>query len=74
MSTNAYRRLIALIPETPADVGEVTAITADGCTLELLTGATATVRGSASIGDLVYVRDGVIVGPAPELTTVEIEV
>jgi hypothetical protein len=74
MSTNVYRRLIALLPETPTDVGEVIAITGDGVTVELLTGERSNVRGSASMGALVYVRDGAIQGPAPELTTVEIEV
>ena len=74
MSTNAYRRLIALLPETPTDIGEVVAINADGCTVELLTGDRASMRGSATIGAPVYVRDGAIQGPAPVLATVEIEV
>ena len=74
MITNAYRRLIALLPETPSDVGEVTGVSADGCIVTLLTGALATVRGSASVGDFVYVKDGMIQGPAPVLETVEIEV
>ena len=73
-NTNAYRRLIALLPETPTDIGEVTATGADGCTVLLLTGERANVRGSASVGALVYVRDGAIQGPAPSLATVEIEV
>ena len=74
MNTNVYRRLIALLPETPTDVGTVLTVTADGCTVELLTGERANVRGSASLGDVVYIRDGAIQGPAPVLATVEIEV
>lgn len=69
-----YRRLLSLIPEPPSDVGTVTAILADGCTVVMLNGSTANVRGVAAMGDLVYVRDGVIEGPAPVLAMVEIEV
>ena len=72
--SNAYRRLIALLPETPTDIGEVIGTGADGCTVQLLTGDRASVRGSATVGALVYVRDGAIQGPAPVLATVEIEV
>jgi len=72
MSSEHYRRLIALMPEPPTDVGEVTAVTAGGCTVQLLDGSTASVKGSASIGDWVYVKDGVIQGPAPVLSSVEI--
>lgn len=76
MSTaaNHYRRLLDLLPDPPADVGEVTGITAGGVVLELLNGSTATARGVAQIGELVYVRDGVVQGPAPSLPMVEIEV
>lgn len=74
MSSNAYRRLMSLLPEKPADVGEVIGVGTDGVTVELLTGARQTVRGTATLGALVYVRNGVIEGPAPELDTVEIGV
>lgn len=74
MSTQHYRRLLNLLPEPPADVGTVTGTTAGGVTLQLLNGSTATARGVAQIGTLVYVRDGVIEGPAPSLPMVEIEV
>lgn len=74
MSWNAYKRLLALLPETPADVGTVTAVTANGCEVELLDGSTVSVRGVGEIGDHVYLKDGAIEGPAPVLATVEIEV
>jgi hypothetical protein len=73
-SNNVYRRLLALLPEPPTDVGEVVLVSADGCTIELLNGGMVNARGSASLGDLVYVRNGAIEGPAPTLQTVEIEV
>lgn len=69
-----YRRLLDLLPNPPADVGTVTGTTPGGVTLTLLNGATATARGTAQIGTLVYVRDGVIEGPAPSIQMVEIEV
>jgi hypothetical protein len=75
MNTNVYRRLLALMPDPPEDVGEVTALTGDGVTLETISGATVTARGTGwSIGDLVYVKDGAVQGPAPVISTVEIEV
>jgi UDP-3-O-[3-hydroxymyristoyl] glucosamine N-acyltransferase len=66
--SNPYRRLIALIPGQPEDAGEVIATDAAGCTVQLPTGALVRVRGSATIGDHVYIRAGAIIGPAPALT------
>jgi hypothetical protein len=42
--------------------------------MRLVSGAQLHVRGTASLGDWVYVRDSVIEGPAPDLeeTTIEI--
>jgi len=74
MSSEHYRRLIALMPEPPTDVGEVTAVTAGGCIIALLDGSVTNAKGSASIGDWVYVKDKVIQGQAPDLLTTEIEV
>ncbi|AHF04070.1 hypothetical protein MARPU_09465 [Marichromatium purpuratum 984] len=71
---NAYRRLLQLLPEPSTDVGTITATSSDGCTVTLLSGEQTQVRGRGSIGDPVYIRDGVIQGPAPVLQTVEIEV
>lgn len=74
MSNNVYRRLLDLMPESPVNIGQVISVNADGCTIQLRTGERASVRGVAAVGAWVYVRDGVIEGPAPELDTVEIEV
>lgn len=74
MSNNPYKRLIRLIPGQPIDTGEVVAVRADGVTVELLTGALIHARGTAEIGDHVYLRDGAISGPAPDLTGTEQEV
>ena len=37
-------------------------------------GATLRARGDAAVADVVFVRDGVIEGPAPALTLVTIDV
>ena len=71
---NHYRRLLELLPQPASDVGEVIGLVEGGVAVELLSGSTVTVRGSAAIGTLVYVKDGAIVGPAPMLPMVEIEV
>lgn len=74
MSFNPYKRLRNLFPEARLLVGTVTAADAEMATVELPDGTTIRVRGVATVGDQVYVRDGVIEGPAPALTIVEIEV
>lgn len=74
MNFNPYNRLRQLIAGPPTDVGEVLSASTDGAIIELVSGAQIRVRGEASVGDWVYVRDGVIEGPAPNLTGIEIEV
>lgn len=74
MSFNPYARLRNLFPEARLLVGTVTVAGTEMATVELPDGSTVRVRGVASVGDQVYVRDGVIEGPAPNLTIVEIEV
>ncbi|WP_018991309.1 hypothetical protein [Aromatoleum toluclasticum] len=71
---NPYKRLIAMLPGSPLDAGQVTAVTTAGVTVQLVDGATIHARGEAVVGDHVYVRDGVIEGPAPALTGVDQEI
>lgn len=71
---NPYKRLLALIPGQRIETGQVLATMADGCLIELPTGAQLKVRGLAEVGDYVFVRDGAIEGPAPELNGLEIEI
>lgn len=73
-NTNAYRRLIALLPNNDMDIGDVLSVNTDGCLVKLLNGRETRAKGNAVPGDFVYVQGGVIVGPAPVLSTVEIEV
>ncbi len=71
---NPYKRLLRLIPGQPLDAGQVTAITEDGVTVQLVDGATIRARGEAAVGAHVYVRGGVVEGPAPALIGVDQEI
>jgi len=72
--TNVYRQFLDLLPARPLQVGTVTAVSGDQCTVELPSGGVLQVRGQAAVGDLVFVRDGVIEGQAPALSIVVIEI
>ena len=70
--SNIYAQFKRLIPDAPLLVGVVTAIYDGVATIELPDGGVITARGSAAVDDSVFVRDGLIDGPAPDLTAVEI--
>ena len=72
--SNPYKRLVQLIPGQPIDTGTVTAVRSDGVTVQLLDGTSINVRGTASVSDVVYIRNGAVDGPAPDLTGTTIEV
>lgn len=74
MSFNLYRRLRDLLPDAPLVVGSVVAVTASGAVVQLPDGSQIAARGEASLGQKVFVRDGLIEGSAPSLPTVLIEV
>jgi hypothetical protein len=65
--SNIYKRLLGLLPSEPRDKGEVVAVNPDGATVELVTGARVRVRGTAQLGDHVFIRGSQIEGPAPDL-------
>jgi hypothetical protein len=74
MQTNLYRALRELLPEPPLLSGEVTAVHSDGtATVQFPGGGTQRVRGTATVTDRVFVRNGVIEGEAPALTPLTIE-
>lgn len=77
MSTNLYRALRELLPESPlqvATVATVHAATGDS-TVTWPGGSQQRVRGvDVPAGDKVFVRNGVIEGAAPDLTLEVIEV
>jgi hypothetical protein len=72
--SNPYKRLRNLMAEPALDVGLVLSVESDGATVQLLTGGIVRVRGTATEGTHIYILGDVVVGPAPELEGVEIEV
>jgi hypothetical protein len=72
--SNAFARLIGLLPGDPLLVGTVTAIADGVATVELPDGGVLRARGAASVDDRVFVRAGAIEGQAPALSYVEIDV
>lgn len=74
MSTNLFKLFQTLLPAAPLQVGEVIAFDSGTVTVELPDGGRLLARGEADIGTKVFVRDGVIEGPAPDLPVEIIEV
>ncbi|WCM88513.1 hypothetical protein [Acidovorax sp. NCPPB 3576] len=68
---NAYREFLDLMPPRPLQVGEVTAVVAGVATVAMPGGGVLQARGDVQAGQRVFVRDGVIEGPAPSLPYVE---
>lgn len=71
---NLYATFKKLIPNEPRLVGAVASVFTGGAVITLQSGATLRVLGEATVGQKVYVRGGVIEGPAPSLTLVEFEI
>lgn len=72
--SNLFAEFRALIPVAPLYAGAVTAVVDGVATVELPDGAILRARGAATLGQTVWVRDGLIEGVAPALPFVEIEV
>lgn len=74
MSTNLWRRLKQIMPDAPLLVGEVDSVSSYGAVVLLPDGSPVAVRGDTTVGQQVFIRDGVIEGLAPSLTLVLIEI
>lgn len=73
--TNIFREFLALLPKQALEVGVVVSKTATGAAVQLYGGNVVFVRGQAdTVGQRVFVRGGLIEGPAPALTYVEAEI
>ena len=64
---NPFKQLIRLLPTYPLRVGEVISVDVGTAVVEEAGGGRETVRGEATIGQIVYFRQGVIEGEAPDL-------
>jgi hypothetical protein len=71
---NLYAEFRSLIPEAPLQVGTVTQVTGGVVTVQLPGGGLLKARGTAAIGQKVFVRDAVIEAIAPNLTLEIIEI
>ena len=71
MLRNPYRVFMDLMPARPLQVGTVATVDGDVATITLPGGGVLQARGQATVGQRVFVRDGVIEGEAPALTYVE---
>lgn len=74
MSMNPYTRLISLLPKRPLLVGVVLEVGNGVARIEMPGGGVELARGSATVGQRVYFRDGSIEGTAPTLPIEVIEV
>lgn len=72
--SNPYLLFKGLIPETPLQVGTVSALGAPLHQITLVDGGVITARGEATLGQKVFVRNGVIEGEAPNLGVELIEI
>ena len=71
---NPYRRLLALLPTTPRQVGEVISISGSRVRVDLVGGGVRTCQGDAQVGGMVYVEKDKVIGQAPSLKLLVIEV
>ena len=71
---NLYNEFHALIPEAPLQVGTVTQVTGGVVTVQLPGGGLIKARGTAAVGQKVFVRDAVIEAIAQNLTLELIEI
>lgn len=69
---NLFQTFRALLPARPLQLATVTATSTDGqqATVQLPGGGRLAVRGTASVDDTVFVRDGVIECQAPSMLIV----
>lgn len=71
---NAFAIFQSLLKRPRLLIGSVASVSGGTATITLLDGSTVQARGTATVGSKVFVRDGVIEGPAPNLTDYNIDV
>ena len=71
---NVYEQFRQLLPDAPLQVGTVIDVGAGVLSVQLPGGGMTRARGSASIGQRVFVRDGVLEAVAPNLALETIEI
>ena len=71
---NVYEQFRQLLPDAPLQVGTVIKVGTGVLSVQLPGGGTIRARGSAVIGECVFVRDGVLEAIAPNLALEIIEI
>ena len=71
---NIYQQFKKLLPDPPLQVGTVIEVSSGVVTVQLPGGGIVKARGSADIGQNLFLRDGVVEAIAPNLTLEIIEV
>lgn len=71
---NVYQQFRSLLPDPPLQVGTVIATIGGVATVQMPGGGLLKARGTALVGQKVFVRDGVIEAIAPNLTLEIIEI
>ena len=71
---NFQKQFLALLPQRRLVAGEVLTVSGGAAVVELPGGIRTHARGEATVGQRVFVRDGVIEGQAPALDYVSAEV
>ena len=71
---NVYEQFRQLLPDAPLQVGTVIEVGTGVVSVQLPGGGTIRVRGSAALGQKVFVRDAVLEAIAPDLTREIIEI
>jgi hypothetical protein len=71
---NPFLALVALLPASPLQVGDVSAVDGGVATIVLPGGGIVQARGGATVGQRVFFRDGAIQGEAPSLPIEVIEI
>ena len=71
---NLYQQFRSLLPDPPLQVGTVIATNGGVATVQMPGGGLLKARGTALVGQKVFVRDGVIEAIAPSLTLEIIEI
>jgi hypothetical protein len=72
---NIWKQFADLLPNSPRLIGTLVLDHGDGtATITLLDGGVLRVKGRATAGQRVFVRDGRIEGEAPDLSQIQIEI
>jgi hypothetical protein len=71
---NIFKAFVNMIPSDPLLVGTVSLVLTDMCNVDLVGGGTIRVSGTASLGDKVFIRGGIIIDSAPDLPSVNVTI